>query len=114
MIYGFLVLNFLLKLKITHGLSCSWEILHCDREEVVCTDEESVVLDGRNPTKEHCLAIKEMAKGKLKNYEISVDMLSLESNEGVNSGYLGIIFNFLDQQNYDFVYLEYECRLYEN
>ena len=106
MIYGLLVFNILHSFKIIYGLSCSWEILHCDREEVVCTDEESVVLDGRNPTKEHCLGIKDMAKGKLKNYEISVDMLSLESKEGVNSGYLGIIFNFMDQQNYDFVYLE--------
>ena len=33
-------------------------------------------------------------------------MLSLESNEGVKSGYLGIIFNFMDQHNYDFVRLE--------
>ena len=91
---------------MSHGLSCSWEISHCDREEVVCTDQESVVLNGKNPTVDHCFAIKDMEKNKLKNYEVKVEMLSLESNEGVKSGYLGIIFNFMDQHNYDFVRLE--------
>lgn len=91
---------------MSHGLNCSWEISHCDHEEVVCTDQESVVLHGKNPTIDHCFAIKDTAKNKLKNYEVTVEMLSLESNGGVNSGYLGIIFNFMDQDNYDFVGLE--------
>ena len=47
-----------------------------------------------------------MDEDKLKNYEVTVEMLSLESNDAVNSGYLGIIFNFMDQHNYDFVGLE--------
>merc|ERR1712179_707764 len=47
-----------------------------------------------------------MDLGKFKNYEIEVDMRSLQSNEGQNSGHLGIVFNYLDQLNYDFVYLE--------
>lgn len=48
-----------------------------------------------------------MNYGKFTNYVMEVDVLSLESNEGQNSGYLGIAFNYLDQNNYDFVYLEY-------
>ena len=92
--------------SVSHGLSCSWEISHCDREEVVCADQESVILHGKNPTIDHCFAIKDIEKNKLKNYEVIVEMLSLESNNGVSSGYLGIIFNFLDQYNYDFVGLE--------
>ena len=56
---------------------------------------------------EHCFAIKDTSLGKFRNYEIEAEMLSLESNDGQNSGYLGIIFNYQDQLNYDFVYLEY-------
>ena len=36
--------------NMSYCLSCSWEISHCDHEEVVCTDQESVVLNGKNPT----------------------------------------------------------------
>ena len=57
---------------MSHCLSCSWEISHCDREEVVCTDQESVVLNGKNPTVDHCFAIKDTEKNKLKNYEVKV------------------------------------------
>ena len=89
------------------GSSCSWRVLHCDQEEFLCNNEESILLDSKiRPKQEHCLAIKETKEGKFRNYAMEVEMLSLESKEGKNSGYLGLIFNYLDQMNYDFVYFE--------
>ena len=58
--------------------------------------------------REHCIAIKNTNGEKFNNYAIEVEMLSLKSNEGKNSGYLGLVFNYVDLMNYDFVYLEYE------
>ena len=93
---------------IVSGSVCSWKAIHCDRDEIPCDQKESVLLDAKNPQKtEHCFAIRDTSLGKFRNYEIEAEMLSLESNEGQNSGYLGIIFNYQDQLNYDFVYLEY-------
>ena len=90
------------------GSVCSWKTMNCGRDEVLCDQKESVLLDAKNPQKtEHCFAIRDASLGKFRNYEIEAEMLSLESNEGQNSGYLGIIFNYQDQWNYDFVYLEY-------
>ena len=90
------------------GSSCSWDVLHCDQEEFLCNKEESILLNSKRPLdREHCLAIKKTKEEKFRNYVVEVEMLSLESNEGKNSGYLGIIFNFVDLMNYDFVYLEY-------
>ena len=88
------------------GNSCSWTTFHCDRDEVLCDEQESVLLNAKNPLQqEHCLAIEDKDYEKFQSYAIEVDMLSLESNEGQNSGHLGVVFNYLDQMNYDFVYL---------
>ena len=87
--------------------SCKWDVMHCDKSEVLCSGGEQILLDSKNPLHaDHCFAIKDNDNGDFRNYEIQVDLLSLESNEGQNSGYLGIIFNYLDQMNYDFIYLE--------
>ena len=94
-------------LHMVSGSACSWKAMHCDRDEVLCDENESILLDAKNPQRtEHCFAIRDKSIGKFRNYEIEVEMLSLESKEGQNSGYLGIVFNYLDQKNYDFVYLE--------
>lgn len=78
--------------------------MHCDREEILCNPEESILLDSKRPLlRTHCLAIKDLDRGKHSNYEIGVDLLNLESKEGKNTGYLGIVFNFLDSMNYDFL-----------
>ena len=75
---------------------------------MVCNDKETILLDSKqSKSSGHCLGIQDKSYGKFGNYEIQVDLLSLESNEGRNSGYLGIAFNYLDEKNYDFVYLEY-------
>ena len=81
--------------------------MHCNQVEFSYGEDESVLLDAKIPLdEEHCIAIKDRDYGDYKNYKIEVDLLSLESAEGQNSGYLGIIFNYLDQRNYDFIYLE--------
>ena len=91
------------------GSTCSWDVYHCDQEEFLCNKEESILLNSKRPlNREHCIAIKNTKEGKFNNYAIDVEMLSLESNEGKNSGYLGLVFNYVDLMNYDFVYLEYE------
>ena len=56
----------------------------------------------------HCFAIFDDDQGEFKNYEIKAEMLSLESSEGSNSGNIGLVFNYMDDENYDFVYLTYE------
>ena len=97
----------LLYVHLVTGSSCNWRVLHCDQEQFVCNDEESILLDSKTPPKQgHCLAIKDTTEGKFRNYAMEVEMLSLESKEGKNSGYLGLVFNYLDQKNYDFVYFE--------
>ena len=51
------------------------------------------------------MAIFDDDQGEFKNYEINAEMLSLESTEGTNSGNIGLVFNYMDDANYDFVYL---------
>jgi hypothetical protein len=94
--------------NVSDAFECKWDVHNCGQNEVICNTGESVYLDAKEPIpdKDHCLAIEDNDKGEFENYEISVDMLSLESIEGTNSGNLGIIFNFQDELNYDFVYLE--------
>ena len=88
------------------GSTCSWDVYHCDQEEFLCNKEESILLNSKRPlNREHCIAIKNTNEEKFNNYAIEVEMLSLESNEGKNSGYLGLVFNYVDLMNYDFVYL---------
>ena len=92
---------------VVHGSSCKWDVSYCNQVEVSCGEIESILLDAKRPLdEEHCIAIKDKDYGDYRNYEIYVDLLSLESAEGKNSGYLGIIFNYLDRRNYDFIYLE--------
>ena len=75
---------------------------------MVCNEKETILLDSKqSKSSGHCLGIQDISYGKFSNYEIQVNLLSLKSNEGRSSGYLGIAFNYLDDENYDFVYLEY-------
>lgn len=47
---------------------------------------------------EHCIAIFDHDQGEFKNYEIKAEMLSLESSEGSNSGNIGLVFNYMDDE----------------
>ena len=56
----------------------------------------------------HCLAIKKFSDDLLSfdNYGISVSMLHVKSNQDPKMfGNLGLVFNYQDEFNYDFVYL---------
>ena len=104
--FSVLILVMQVQLSV-QGSPCKWDVTQCNRNEVSCGENESILLDAKRPLDdEHCFAIRDKDNGDYRNYEINVDLLSLESNEGQNSGYLGIVFNFLDQMNYDFIYLE--------
>ena len=86
--------------------SGKWDVTNCNQVELSCGDD-SILLDAKRPLdEEQCIAIKDQDYVDYKNYEIEVDLLSLESVEGQNSGHLGVIFNYLDRRNYDFIYLE--------
>ena len=52
-----------------------------------------------------CFAVDDKDYGDFQNYEIQVEMLNINSNSGPEFGHLGIIFNFVDQSNFDFFYL---------
>ena len=86
--------------------SGKWDVMNCNQAEVSAGDNESVLLDAKRPLdEEQCIAIKDQDYGDYKNYAIEVDLLSLESVEGQNSGNVGVIFNYQDRKNYDFVSL---------
>ena len=104
--------------------TCKYDIHNCGHAEVICGGfEETLHLDAKHlnvssrhissvsiqfsqPSLEQCFAIKDDDKGKFGNYEVQVEILSFESLRGINCGHLGIIFNFRNEMNYDFVFLE--------
>ena len=67
----------------------------------------SILFDAKKPLdEEQCIAVNDIDHGYYKNYVIEVELWSLESVKGQNSGHVGIIFNYLDRKSYDFVYLK--------
>ena len=99
-----LVIHFL---DVVEASSSKWDVMNCRQNEVSSGDNEIILLDAKRPLdEEQCIAIKDQDYGDYKNYVIEVELLSLESVEGQNSGHLGVIFNYLDNRNYDFIYLE--------
>ena len=91
-----------------------WDIRNCGHNEITFDPEKSVYLDAKIPflplkidSFQHCIAVLDEDKGEFRNYEMKAEILSLESTEGTNSGNNGIIFNYMDAANYDFVYLQY-------
>ena len=104
--------------------TCKYDIHNCAHTEVICGGfEETIHLDAKHlnvssrhissvsiqfsqPSLEQCFAIKDGDQGKFGNYEVEVEIMSFESLRGINCGHLGIIFNFRNEMNYDFVFLE--------
>lgn len=41
------------------------------------------------------------------DYEMSVRTKNIYSASGINHGHVGLLFNMVDEQNFDFVYLRY-------
>lgn len=97
--------------------TCKWNIHNCDHAEIICGPDETIHIGAKyfnqnfsvlKPKQlQQCFAIRDNEhKGHFHNYEIQVEIMSLESIKGVNCGNLGIIFNYRNEMNYDFVYME--------
>ena len=108
--------------------TCKWDVHNCGHVEVICGGiKETVHLDAKHSNRSHdltkylhhpstvssrqqsleqCFAIRDDDIGKFGNYEIEVDIMSFESISGINCGHLGLIFNYRNEMNYDFVFLE--------
>ena len=88
---------------------CYWDVHNCGHDEILCTQNEVVYLDARKTLEnksEHCFAVNDDNMGEFDSYEINVDMMTVHSFEGANSGTIGVMFNYQDSMNYDFVYFE--------
>ena len=92
---------------------CKWGIHQCTDGEVICNGDSplnsnTIKLDAEYNNQLHfrqlCFAINDRDHGSFSNYEIQVDMLNINSNNGVQYGHLGIIFNVVDQSNFDLIY----------
>ena len=42
-------------------------------------------------------------------YTVSAELLNQAGWQGVNGGHLGLLFNVVDENNFDFVYFRYIC-----
>ena len=88
---------------------CKWDAHNCGHDEVICDPDQAIYLDSKEIDIEennHCFVINDDDKGEFENYEIEAELLSLESIEGINSGTVGLILNYQDPMNYDFIYLQ--------
>ena len=80
-------------------------LLHSETNGVNEDDDDNEPSSGKNG---HCFAIKKFSDDVLAfdNYGISVSMLHVKSNQSPdNFGSFGLVFNYQDELNYDFVYL---------
>ena len=88
---------------------CYWDVHNCGHDEILCSQNEVIYLDAKKPQEDkwdHCFAVNDDDQGQFDSYEISVDMLTQQSSKGPNSGTCGLMFNYQDPMNYDFVHLE--------
>ena len=99
----------------------SWTSINCQEFELVTDNTRNYTsdeirlhstgsFDPEEPDsrKEQCFAIKKFSKDDLEfdNYGISVSMLHVRSENNPESfGKFGLIFNYQDKFNYDYVYL---------
>ena len=99
----------------------SWTSINCQEFELVAADTHNYTSDEirlhaagsfdpdePDSRKEQCFAIKHFSHDDLEfeNYGISVSMLHVRSQNNPESfGKFGLIFNYQDKFNYDYVYL---------
>ena len=107
-----LVIMMLAGAVCSHELNdtCKWDVYYCTKSETSCnkeslTDAGIIKLDAEDNEEYPCFAIHDKDYGNFENYQIQVDMLNVNSEEGPQYGHLGLIFNFIDQSNYDFLFL---------
>ena len=93
----------------------NWHIFNCDRGDVTNIDGSNtgkvhVLLDAANKYSNAtgpCAAIQDKNYGKFGSYEIQAAMVNVRSSMGDNAGNLGIVFNYIDESNFDFLYVRY-------
>ena len=61
-------------------------------------------LDATTSTKGMCRALTQPADQSLQAYMVSAELLNQAGWQGINSGHLGVLFNVVDENNFDFVY----------
>ena len=95
----------------------SWNSINCNKFELVVEDSrnknesEQIFLDNMygRPSDPGCpcFGIKKKAIDELNfdNYDISASMLFVNSDHPERFGDFGLIFNFQDDRNFDYIYL---------
>jgi len=87
-------------------VATSWDVKNCHAS----TETAGNVLqldasDSKWPGDLFCYAIpKEKTVTSYGNYEMSVDFRNINSQSSANSGQVGLMFNMVDDKNFDFVY----------
>ena len=61
-------------------------------------------LDATTTTKCMCRVLSQPANQSSQAYMVSVELLNQAGWQGINSGHPGVLFNALDENNFDFVY----------
>ena len=61
-------------------------------------------LDATTTTKSMCRVLSQPANQSSQTYMVSVELLNQAGWQGINSGHPGVLFNALDENNFDFVY----------
>ena len=61
-------------------------------------------LDATTSTSGMCRALSRPADQSLQAYMVSAELLNEAGWQGINSGHPGVLFNAVDENNFDFVY----------
>ena len=95
----------------------SWTSINCNKFEIVLDDfthanqSEQILLDNMHEGGADlpcpCMGIKRQSIDELPfdNYDISVSMLYVDSDRPEDFGYFGLIFNYQDDKNYEYIHL---------
>ena len=95
----------------------SWTAINCNKFEVVLEDpshanqSEQILLDNMHEGGADlpcpCIGIKKQSIYDLTfdNYDISASMLYVDSDAPEEFGYFGLIFNYQDDKNFEYIYL---------
>ena len=62
---------------------------------------------GKWPANGFCSALNDKVTLNSKQYAVSAELFNKIGWNGINSGHLGLIYNAIDEKNYDFVYFRY-------
>jgi len=61
-------------------------------------------LDATTSTNGTCRVLSQPADQSLQAYEVSAELRNQAGWQGINSGHPGILFNAVDENNFDFVF----------